>query len=75
MIEGWEARLAGDSADAEARFAAVQEAAAVRGFRYLDVDRVKRLPVNELVERVEAIDTPMSSPLGSKKWTSSQALQ
>ena len=48
MIEGWEARLSGDSADAEARFAAAQELAAVRGFRYLDVDRVKRLPVNEL---------------------------
>ena len=58
MIEGWEARLAGDSADAEARFAAAQELTAVRGFRYLDVDQVKRLPVGELVERVEAIDAP-----------------
>ena len=62
MIEGWEARLAGDSADAEARFATAQELAAVRGFRYLDVDRVKRLPVNELVERVEAIDAPGGTP-------------
>ena len=62
MIEGWEARLAGESSDAEARFAAAQELAAVRGFRYLDVDRVKRLPVNELVERVEAIDAPGGAP-------------
>ena len=62
MIEGWEAKLAGDSSDAEARFAAAQELAAVRGFRYLDVDRVKRLPVNELVQRVEAIDTPVGTP-------------
>ncbi|MGH1484329.1 MAG: DUF6538 domain-containing protein, partial [Geminicoccales bacterium] len=58
MIEGWEARLAGDNADAEARFAAAQELTAVRGFRYMDVDQVKRLPVGELVERVEAIDAP-----------------
>ena len=62
MIEGWEARLAGESLDAEARFAAAQELAAVRGFRYLDVDRVKRLPVNELVERVELIDAPGGTP-------------
>ena len=62
MIEGWEARLAGDSSDAEGRFAAAQELAAVRGFRYLDVDRVKRLPVNALVERVEAIDAPGGTP-------------
>ena len=62
MIEGWEAKLAGDSSDAEARFAAAQELAAVRGFRYLDVDRVKHLPVNELVQRVEAIDTPVGTP-------------
>lgn len=62
MIEGWEARLAGESSDAEARFAAAQELAAVRGFRYLDIDRVKRLPVNELVERVEAIDAPGGAP-------------
>ncbi len=62
MIEGWEARLAGDSSDAEARFAAAQELAAVRGFRYLDVDRVKRLPVDALVDRVEAIDAPGGAP-------------
>jgi hypothetical protein len=62
MIEGWEAKLAGDSSDAEARFAAAQELAAVRGFRYLDVDRVRRLPVDALVERVEAIDAPSGTP-------------
>ncbi len=62
MIEGWEAKLAGESFDAEVRFAAAQELAAVRGFRYLDADRVKRLPVNELVERVELIDAPGGAP-------------
>ncbi|MGI9487384.1 MAG: hypothetical protein ACR2RF_16205 [Geminicoccaceae bacterium] len=41
---------------------AALELAAVRGSRYLDVDRVKRLPVNEFVERVEAIDAPGGAP-------------
>lgn len=58
MIEAWEARLAGDTEDAESRFAAAQELARVRGFRYLDIDRVSRLPVEALVERVEAVSAP-----------------
>ena len=33
MIEAWEARLAGDSQDAESRFEAAKELAAMRGFR------------------------------------------
>ena len=62
MIEAWEARLAGDTDDAEARFAAAQEVAKVRGFRYLDVGRVAKLPVEALVERVEAISAPAGQP-------------
>ena len=62
MEEGWEARLAGDTSDAEARFDAAQELARVKGFRYLDVGRVARLPVEALVERVEAIDAPAGVP-------------
>lgn len=58
MIEAWEARLAGDTEDAEARFAAAQELAQVRGFRYLDIGRVAKLPVEALVERVEAVSAP-----------------
>lgn len=55
MIEAWEAKLAGDTEDAEARFAAAQELARVRGFRYLDVGKVAKLPVEALIERVEAV--------------------
>ncbi len=62
MIEAWEARLAGDTDDAEARYAAAQELARVRGFRYLDAGRVARLPVEELVERVEAVAAPAGEP-------------
>ena len=37
MIAGSEAKLAGDTSDAEARFEAARELAAVRGFRYRDI--------------------------------------
>ncbi len=62
MIEAWEARLAGDSADADARFAAAREIADVRGFRYLDVAKVTRLPLDALLERVEAVAAPAGVP-------------
>lgn len=62
MIEAWEARLAGDTEDADARFAAAQEVAAVRGFRYLDVGRVAKLPLDALVDRVEAVSAPAGLP-------------
>ena len=62
MIEAWEARLAGDTEDAEARYAAAQELARVRGFRYLDAGRVAKLPLEALIERVEAVPAPAGQP-------------
>ncbi|ABD54914.1 DUF6538 domain-containing protein [Jannaschia sp. CCS1] len=59
MIEAWEARLAGNSDDAEARYEAARDLARVRGFRYLDVGAVAKLPVEDVVERVEAIPATM----------------
>lgn len=38
MIDAWEAKLAGDTSDAEQRFAAARDLAAARGFRYLRAD-------------------------------------
>ena len=55
MIEAWEAKLAGDTADAEKRFDAARELAAVRGFRYLPATAVVKLPDDEFVARVRAI--------------------
>ncbi len=55
MIAGWEAKLAGDTSDAEARFEAARELAAVRGFRYLDVRSVGKGPLDDLLKRVEGI--------------------
>ena len=49
MVEGWEAKLAGDTTDAEARFQAARDLAAVRGFRYLNAASVAKLPRGELL--------------------------
>lgn len=54
IVEAWEARLAGDTADAERRFEAAKELAAVRGHRYLPAARVATLPREELLARIEA---------------------
>ncbi|WP_317057813.1 tyrosine-type recombinase/integrase [Roseovarius rhodophyticola] len=62
MIEAWEARLAGDSRDAEARYEAARDLARVRGFRYLDASSVAELPVGDVLERVEAIPAPANQP-------------
>ncbi len=62
MIEGWEARLAGNTDDAEAQFAAARELAKVRGFRYLRAEAVARLPVDEILQRVEAIPVRNRQP-------------
>ena len=62
MIEAWEARRAGDTEDAEARHAAAQEVARVRGHRYLDAGAVAQLPTERLVERVEAVAAPAGAP-------------
>ena len=62
LVEAWEARLAGDTEDAEARHAAAHELARIRGFRDLDVGLVSRLPVDELVARVEAIGGRRAAP-------------
>jgi integrase len=55
MVEAWEARLAGDTGDADQRLAAAKELAAVRGFRYLDAAKVSDLPSEELLRRYEAV--------------------
>lgn len=62
MIEGWEALLAGDTSDAEARFEAAKELAAARGFRFLKVTEVAKLPREELLARIENIPVNASGP-------------
>jgi len=55
LVDGWEARLAGNSDDAEERFAAARSLAAARGFRYMTADQVAKLPKEERLARIEAI--------------------
>ncbi len=62
MVEGWEAKLAGDTTDAEARFQAARDLAAVRGFRYLDAASVAKLPRSDLLERIEAVKQSPKGP-------------
>lgn len=62
LIAGWEAKLAGDSSDAEERFAAARDLAAAREFRYLRADDVARLPKSELLERIAAIGGTDAEP-------------
>ncbi len=58
MLEGWEAKLAGSEADANAQLAAAKNLAAVRGYRYLNAIEVAKLPIDDLLDRVEAVVTP-----------------
>lgn len=52
LLAAWEAKLAGSSGDAEARFAAAQELAQRRGFRYLPAATVATLPYDDLMSRL-----------------------
>lgn len=53
-IAAWEAKLAGNTEDAEARFAAARELADLRGFRYMSAKDVSELPYDDLMKRLAA---------------------
>ena len=53
MIEAWEARLAGDTTDAEAQYDAARNLAAARGYRFLTAEAVAKLPTPEFEARVD----------------------
>jgi len=55
MLEPWEAKLHGHDSDAEARFEAARELAAVRGFRYLPAAQVAKLPRAEHSDRMSRV--------------------
>ena len=55
LIEAWEAKLAGDTGDAEVRFDAARNLAQRRGYRYLEAPQVAKLPLDELLKRVESV--------------------
>lgn len=57
MIDAWEAKLEGRSDDAEKRLAAAKNLAKKRGYRYLPASEVAKLPLDELLTRIESIVT------------------
>jgi len=57
MIEAWEAKLAGATDDAAVRLAMAKELAAKRGLRFLHAPEVAKLPINELLDRIESVVT------------------
>ncbi|EAQ13264.1 site-specific recombinase XerD [Maritimibacter alkaliphilus HTCC2654] len=62
LVAGWEAKLAGDTSDAEQRFEAARELAEARGFRYMRVEKVAQLPMDELLDRIEAVPVKKGKP-------------
>ncbi|WP_323786335.1 tyrosine-type recombinase/integrase [Thalassovita sp.] len=62
LIAGWEAKLAGDTSDAEQRFESARELAEVRGFRYMRAEKVAKLPTEELLARIDAVPVSKGRP-------------
>lgn len=62
LVAGWEAKLAGDTSDAEQRFEAARELAEARGFRFMRAEKVAELPTDELLARIKAVSTIKGKP-------------
>lgn len=54
----WEARLKGQTDDALARFEAARDLAQARGFRFAKAPQVARQPLEEILDRVDAVRGP-----------------
>ncbi|MCE5972453.1 tyrosine-type recombinase/integrase [Sinirhodobacter sp. WL0062] len=55
MIGAWEAKLAGNVDDYEERLAAARELSARRGFEYMPAPTVAKLPIHQILDRVESV--------------------
>jgi integrase len=63
LIEAWEAKIEGATAEGEDRLIHAKKLAAKRGFRYLPAAQVAALPIDDLLKRIEAIpDTRKGVP-------------
>ncbi|MDO5371769.1 tyrosine recombinase XerC [Paracoccus sp. (in: a-proteobacteria)] len=62
MIGAWEAKLAGDTTDADQRFQAARDLATARGFRFLPVNKVAQAPLTELRDRMMAVPMRADGP-------------
>lgn len=55
MLDAWEAKLDGAESEGTARLAAAKRLAQRRGRTYFPADQVAKLPVDDLLQRVEAV--------------------
>lgn len=62
MVESWEAKLAGDTDDAEQRLDAAKRLAASRSLRFLKAEDVARLPLREIVDRAKMAEGREGKP-------------
>lgn len=62
LIAAWEAKLDGDTTDAEKAFSGAQALAKARGYRWLTAHAVAKLPRHEVLDRVEAVTKPNGEP-------------
>lgn len=58
MIEAWEDRLDGNRPAGDARMATAMKIAARRGYRFVQVDEVATLPIEDLLHRVDRQCSP-----------------
>lgn len=62
LIAAWEAKLDGDTTDAEKAFDAAQRLAKARGYRWLTAGEIAKRPMSELLDRVEAVAKANGEP-------------
>jgi integrase len=55
LVEGWECKLEGNDAEADARFESAMKLAQRRGYRFHQVEQVAKLPIAELGKRLDAV--------------------
>lgn len=55
LVEGWECKLEGNDAEADARFESAMKLAQRRGYRFLSVEQVAKLPIAEIGQRLDAV--------------------
>jgi integrase len=55
MLEAWEARLSGADTDSSNRMAAAKDLAARRGYSFMSAPEVAKLPIADLLARVESV--------------------
>ncbi|WP_233355225.1 DUF6538 domain-containing protein [Hirschia maritima] len=67
LLQSWEAKLAGSSDHAQERYDAARELANIRGFSYMDVSAVSKLPLENLLDRIAQSSQSKVSPTQLKQ--------